>query len=903
MLSLFSFARAEDYSGQVVKSVEIEPACVPEDAKELRQLIRKHILIQSGDLFSIEAVRRSIREIYAQKRFVQITVEAEPVDGGVRLSFCPEQIKTISKIQIRGNTGISSDRIKTVLDLKVGDRVPPNGMNTLKQRVLKLYREQGYHQVTLTIETQQGTGVQSAVILTLDIQEGSPSRIGTPTFKGQSAVDEDTLRKVSTLQSGTRFTLERLDRGIEKITRYYAEQGYLDASVTSRDMKYHYDTGEVNLTLTLDEGQPTDLRFEGNTAIKTGKLRETLNLFTPQGIPENLLKESAVKIADLYRAKGYHFVKVTFEQTREDEAHVIVFHIEEGSRVEVNTITIEGNQAFADDAIREQMFTTSSGFFSKGWYQETVFKEDLQAIKAFYQQHGYLEADVISTTRDFSPDRSAVSIRLVIEEGVQTRIHGIEIAGVETPEAEQAVRERLKIEQGMPLNIDLVTQSGTAIQNMYANQGFIQAEVDVSTQFSPDKRRADIRLTVKRGTRFYIGRITIQGVFRTKEQFITRELQVKEGDVYNPAKVRETVQRLFQLGLYESVAFRRLDSKSTEPVQDMILLVKETSAKTVEFGGGYSTEANVNAFVEYSDKNVLNYGGRGTARAEVSLERPKLTLQYQHPHFLTPDTSVVVSVYDDFQRDNKSFEIERRGGRLAVQHQFDPTLSASVGYFFEYEDPSNVKEDATLSSLDTAVINVSGLDAGVTWDFRDDVINPRKGGYTRLYLRTAQDALGAETSYWEVNAQAQGYLRLFDDVVLACSLKGNHIESSGFSDDIPIYDRYFMGGDHSVRGFTQHSIGPSGAEGSMIGGNRLVGVNAEIRFPIYTVLGGVIFVDGGANWLSDRGFETALFRESIGAGLRVSTPVGPLRLDYGWKLDRQSGESAGKYYLTIGAAF
>lgn len=892
-------AEAGPYDGLTVREVQV--TCI--SAEELVRLIRKQIVIQSGDLFSQAKIRESIRNIYGMKRFLQVIVEAEQLDNGVRLSFCPQQIDTISKIQISGNKAVTAERIKEVLGINIGDQVPPNGMSRLRDRLLQLYRDQGYHQVKVEVNAQDDPGFDKK-ILVIDIEEGIPSQIGSIKFEGHTVFNDKELLEISTLRSGMHFTLDTLEKAKEQIEQAYSLQGYFEAKITDQDMQYNFDTAEVNLLFTITEGHPITIRFEGNSQIETKTLRKLINIgdFT-RGAREDFLTENVNKLTGYYRSRGYHFVSINSEYTSDNNTPIITFFIEEGAQVHVEQIRIEGNQAFSAKQIRALMLTDTGGWFSKSIYQEKVFKEDLQAITAFYQQQGFLSAEVPSASIEFSQDQSQVDLLIQIQEGVQTRVKEIHLVGEENEKFLKDLRKRLALHEEDPLNLEKLAQTIDQFREFYANKGYIQAEIRDFRQFSDDQSQVVLTFKIERGIQFFVGQITIQGVIRTKKEFITRELQIHEGDIYNPQKIRETVRRLLQLGFYDSVTFQRLDPRSSDPVQDMLLVVKETSAKDIEFGVGYNTETDFKGFIEYSDKNVLNYGGKATARIEASINRPKVTLQYRHPHLLARDNDLIVSVFDDIQRDNNSFKIERRGGRLAFQQEFSSSFSASAGYFFEIEDPSNVKKDAILSKLDTAIINVAGFDLQASWDNRDDLIVPQRGGYLQMGLRSALDFAGAATEFLELYAQSYVYWKLFDDVVLANALKARQIEPIRSAEHTPIYTRYFLGGDGSVRGFERHEVGPTGDEGNKIGGDRMFAFNSELRFPIYSILGGVVFFDTGANWLNDNGFESDDVRETLGVGLRIATPIGPLRIDYGYKLDRRSGESAGEYYVAIGSTF
>lgn len=233
---------AEDYEGVVVREVEV--TCV--SAPELAKLIQKHISIQPGEKFSQKKIRESIREIYALNRFSQITVEAELVEGGVRLSFCPAQFKTISKIQITGNRALSQDTIRNALEVNIGDWFSPNDLKQIEQRVLDVYRTHGYSQVQLNIRPVEEPGFEE-IILAVDIQEGEASKIGTVTFSGQTIFNEKRLLRTSKLKPGTQFSVKTMEEGTERVKALYAENGYLDLKFTERNITYNDETGTVDI--------------------------------------------------------------------------------------------------------------------------------------------------------------------------------------------------------------------------------------------------------------------------------------------------------------------------------------------------------------------------------------------------------------------------------------------------------------------------------------------------------------------------------------------------------------------------------------------------------------------------------------------------------------------------------
>ncbi|MCP4402819.1 MAG: hypothetical protein GY801_36645 [bacterium] len=408
------------------------------------------------------------------------------------------------------------------------------------------------------------------------------------------------------LHHGKQFDLANLEQAVERVKQLYADKGYLEVEFTDEDLQYNIEAGEINTQLTLREGKHTSVHFEGNARIHEKKLRTVVELSSAEDLHKERIEEHAHNLIAYYKERGFHFVNVSSHQAEDEQTHTLTFVIEEGSRVQVRSITIEGNEALTTEQLRKQMFTKEKGLFSRGLYREAVFREDLLAIKGFYQQQGYFDAEVVSTSKDFSADQAGVAIHLIVEEGIQTHVGQIDIQGEPDEETLANIRERLSFQPGEPLNKGKVEQGISPIEAFYHNQGYINARVVPSIEISEDKRQASVTFRIEKNQKFYIGNISIQGVDRTRKSFVTRALQINEGALFQPEKIRATERQLDKTDLYESATFHRVDPESDRPVQDMLLSVNETATKVIELRAGYGTEDGLQGSVEVSDKNLFN---------------------------------------------------------------------------------------------------------------------------------------------------------------------------------------------------------------------------------------------------------------------------------------------------------
>jgi len=899
ILTSTAFSAPSDFAGRPVTAIVIKddrgnPWPHPEHVLPLTN-------VKPGDLFSSEAIREGIGYIYLKGLFRDIRVDGFPDGDGVRLEYTLYPITVVDNIVIDGNDALSKSRIMDVLTGIQGKELREGKLADYKTNIIGLYQSEGFYGSSVNFQVRPLKDPHR-VALHIDIREGTPTIIKEIGFVGNTVFKEKDLLKAMKSKAGDRLKTDLLlDRDVEAIRQKYAKAGYPAAKVGPVNVSYRERNAYV--TIEVIEGPNVKVNFTGNHAFSSRKLGDALLIWSEHDVSEAIIESSVDRIKNLYLEDGYVNVAVDVKKTESPGLLDLEFSIQEGLRETVKKIEIRGNTYFPTKRIKGEMSLRESGWFTSGPYREDLLNKDVEYIHEQYLDSGYLSTNVTKKV-SLSADGREVTVVIDIDEGPQTKVGTVTFEGNKVLTA-AALLGTVSLKPGAPYNERLVDEDRYRILSAYSNKGYLYAKVEVE-KIQGDLT-VDIKYRISEDYQVRIGRIILRGNENTKDYVIMRELLVKPGGPYDYGAMLKSQQRIYKYGYFSLARFEPLHpEEEKEYVKDLVFAVEERPAGSVELGLGYGDLDHLRGSIEVSYRNLWNIGHYAGIRLEKSSILSRVILNYIQPWAFGYDlqgkfalvysdeehiTSESRVVYYQTRRKSASYGVEKNLGRL----------KASLTYAYEDVDNYNVQPGAVLSPEDTGYVRVSSLSPSLVWDLRDDIFNPRTGAVHGIVIKEALKPLGSEAAFTKISLQSSWYFPVGADSVLALSARAGIAWPYRDTSEVPIHERFYLGGSTTIRGYTQDSVGPTAPDGTPTGGDGMLLFNVEYRWNVTKGFGLVLFSDAGNVWI-DSEFQLDL-RASYGAGIRYGTPVGPLRVDYGQKIDRRQGESPGELHFNIGHTF
>jgi len=651
------------------------------------------------------------------------------------------------------------------------------------------------------------------------------------------------------------------------------------------------------------------IQFEGYRAIPRKRLLELLAIKPGSLYDPRKVKEGIDLIKAEYARKGYAQAEVISNLQMNAAANTanLLLLIEEGPRMRVRHMLVEGNRAFSDRRIRKLLKTKRRWWFNAGVYDERVLTEDLERIRAFYRKHGY--QDIAVSQRVYrDPSGRGLIVHLTLEEGLQHRVGEITLQGaVLFPERE--IRQVLQLKPGAVFSDEAVQEDLRLIKQYYGDRGYIHAEVSADPQMDPGTSRVHVTYHITEHDLVYLHRIEIQGNLKTKDTVIRRELRVAPGEPFQGMKIRKSIDRLYNLGYFEEV------NVETQPIgapqrEDLIVKVKESKTGSFSFGGGFSSIDRLVGMVEIEQRNfdwrnVPSFTGAGQdlrLRAEVGTVRRFFDLSFTEPWIFGHPLSFGVDVFNRTRLRSRNlglaFEEEQRGGGVRLGKEFGDRVLTTLNYQLFRTEISDVVAEASQDLKDEQGRNiVSVLGTSIAWDSRDNRFDPTNGWYAFGSGDAAGGVFGGDKDFYRLQAGLSNYLPHAHRWVLESRIRGGIVDAYGDSSEVPIFERYFGGGSGTIRGFRERRVGPRDpSSNDPIGGESTFLASLEEVMTLVKderarpILKGSLFFDIGNVWRRVDEFGES-FKAGTGVGARVNTPIGPLRLDLGFPITKTEGES------------
>ncbi len=655
-----------------------------------------------------------------------------------------------------------------------------------------------------------------------------------------------------------------------------------------------------------------DIVFTGNRRIRTKKLKSEMTIKTKEIFDQFQLKDDIVNLKKLYAKKGYSSAEIDYSFEEKNNSVIVTINVQEGMRIRIRKISFEGNSYFNDARLRKIIKTKRRGWFNSGFFKADVWAEDTDRLNSFYHTEGFIDV-IIDPVIEYNKKNDSMYVAFKIGEGKQYKAGEIIFKGNQVF-SDLELKENLVLLNEQVYSEHKLRSDISRIQAHYFDSGYIASSVKADTMLNSETGHVDLSYNIKEGQVGYLDKINVKGNLRTKDVVIRREMRLFPGDRYNGEKLRRSRERLYNLGYFDEVSFNTEEEPSTLPDKyDLDVFVKESKTGEFSFGAGYSSIDKFIGFIDLTQRNfdLFNFptftgaGQRLRLRMEFGSEKKDYELSFVEPWFLGYPLSTGFNVYSRTRQWDK-YDEKRIGGNFFVSKELGEYWQNKWTYGYESVRISDIQDDASNAiKAEEGKNYISSIQTDIIHDTRDNIYNPRTGVYNLLSTEYAGGGLGGDKDFIRYETRNNKYFPFGRDDVLDFQIRLGMIEAFSDSVDVPVYERFYAGGANTIRGYKERRIGPEGERGDPIGGRLRAIFNAEYTHKLTNSLKWAFFYDIGNVWANNQEFtwDKLKLKAAIGTGFRVKTPLGPIRLDYGYALNPKEGDSKGRFHFAMSHQF
>lgn len=851
--------------------------------------------IRRGSEINRGIVSNAIKAAFLKGIFDDITVKV-PDGKNPTVEVVVREREFIHHVDIRGDYQVSKSTLRRLFSLKEGQVMRYDLLKESTEELRKALGNYGFPDAKVVASVKK-TGTPFRVDIDLKVDTGKPLTIRkilimlSPSTAGRLKLAwaiEDAMK----LSAGDLYRKAGVEGDLDRIRTFLKKQGYYKPMVGP----YSYEEG--TLKIDVSPGKLLELGVRGNSAISTADLLKNAPFFELGDAGDEVTGETVDRMISLYHKAGYPFVRIEPVISSDEHNIRITFFVSEGEEISVGSIGFRGA-----GLPRERLIDVSPIKAGDSYDPDSLDKEN-DTLREFYRALGYLDTKVTDAPVDIDKARGTARITVVVDKGKKTQISTIHIKGG-GPDVRKTLLDVVGIKIGAPYNEVDISDARSRIIGYYRRRGY--ANVTVEVKRSIHTYKASITFEVDRGEQFFFGRTVILGNRKTHYEIFRRGLVYREGQPYDPHLLAEERQKLYKLGLFSDVQVRSVPAPGKK--KDVLITVTEADSGTVEFGLGYADYEKFRGYLQVGYKNLWGMDRQVLLRIELSSLEKRVILQYNEPWFWgKPLPLSAFFLYEnkrEFNLDNKEtlYKLRRYTFTAGVEKRLGRNVKGNLYYEFSLVRTSDVRPDVVLTREDTGTLAIGSIKPALIYDTRDNPFNPKKGILAGISLKTASLLFFSETNFTKLEVYGSNFHSLGKRFTLALALRGGVAYSYGQTSQLPIVERFFLGGGSTVRGYAQDTLGPKGADGNPTGGNAFIVGNVELRTDLGRNVGLVPFLDMGNVWVKAGDINPTQLKYTAGLGLRYATPVGPIRIDYGFKLNKEPGESSGELHFSIGQAF
>lgn len=712
---------------------------------------------------------------------------------------------------------------------------------------------------------------------------------------------------------------ERIEAEAVKLNIKSAKGDPLRQDQVSEDIKAIYKMGYFEkvdaqiqdgpagkvLVFTVEENPSIqEVRITGNKKIKEKDIIAAISTKAFAVLQRNVVNDDVQKILKLYQQKGYFAATVDskIDFPKDPRKASVVFAIEENSKVYIKKISFTGNQKMSSRKLRGVMQTKEKSILSlvteRGILQKDILDSDVDRLTVYYHDQGFMDAKVGTPVVERQKD--GFYIRIPIEEGDRYKVTEVKVEG-DVYDGKGDPAKKLKLKEKEYFSREGLRKDMDRISKAYMDEGYAHTEVTPDVKRNPDNDTAQVTYRVRKGDVVHIGKIYITGNTKTRDKVIRRELQLSEGDQFSSTKLEESMQRLKKLDYFEQVEVVPTETEQRD-IMNLHVKVKEKFTGTISVGGGYSSDEGFFASGEITQRNLFGRGQYLGVKGHLGQEASRYMMNFTEPWLFDMPVSAGFDIYN-WKRDYNDFNKDSVGGRVRLGHLFGSYSKITGAYNYELADVTDTgRNPSQYLKQQRGEHTKSSVELGIQRDTTDHPFLPTRGSFNKFTSEYSTEYIGSDGDYLKTDFQTVWYYPLFWKVVGVAKGQIGKIWDVGPEAE-PIYERYFLGGINNLRGFKWGDIGPKDNRGNIIGGQSYVVGTVEVVFPLLERFGiqGVVFYDTGNAYRKHIIFTDR--RDDAGVGIRWNSPMGPLRLEWGYNIDPQPGEEDFQWQFSAGAFF
>ncbi|MCP3960904.1 MAG: BamA/TamA family outer membrane protein [bacterium] len=926
--------------GSVVSAVELRLDAPLGRRTELEPLLA----IRPGTALTDDDARRTLSNLQATGLFTEIEIlirrDGSPESPGsdttstMAVDTVPIDTVTVvvvlraqtwvSSVELRGEREISDRALLRVVTQKEASPLVEARIRESQQALETLYHQRGYRQARVLVSAVP-TGPKR-VDLVIEAESGPRAMVGEIVFEGAiEPFSAPELRTALKSATGSKYDRERIETDAVRLRTWLARRGHLRAEVGIPREAYDRETNRMDLTYPVTIGPEIALEATGTTR-KWLKRKGFLPFLDKEVLDDLALTQHCTRIRDHLQRKGHYRAEVLCGVEERQTGPVLAITVEPGDVYQLTQIGFAGNEQIADEELLPLMATSPRSPLSPGSGRlvRKNLDEDLDNLRSYYLLQGFGEVE-IGTFTIIEGGRS-LELEIDVVEGPRQRLVDFTFAGVEMLDLDR-IRASLPLAPGSPFHPVLLDDSLNIVRALYEDEGFPSVVVTPRLDWNDDRTLVDIHLEVDEGPQAIVDRLILRGQRRTKTDVVRRFVRLQEGEPVSRRRLLEVERDLYRLGIFSKVDVEQRSVAESSARRDVVVRLEEGRRYRLAYGVSYDSDDGLGGLLSITRANI---GGRGD-RLQLDLrgtEREStFRLLYDQPllwHYKLP---VTYSLFGQ-EEDRESFSVDNVGAQVAVTRDLPSVRLRAVA---EYRSVEISQQTIDFEDLDPGDIDredreveIFSLIPILYIDRRDNPLDPELGWSTAVQLEYALPFAQAETNFLKLFWQQTQYVPFGRFGSLAASWRFGAIEPLDDNAEldplvppdlpsalVPVSERFFAGGRTSHRAYERDRLGILGETLFLVGeeiieagGNGLAVLNLDYRFPITGPVGGIVFFDIGNVWADWRDLDPSDFKPGAGLGVRYASPIGPIRLEIGWKLDAEPDEDdAPVFFLSFGNPF